>query len=80
MRRTHHLVIVGTLASIALTLLPPASTRAEVSGSSSASSSADPPSAKSKKGSEYRRLLDELDAERKRVDELEREVKVLAAA
>jgi len=76
MKRVSHLVITGVAVSIALAMIPLRSARAQVLGTSSTPSSADPPSAKSKPG-EYRRLLNELDAERKRVDELEREVRVI---
>jgi len=75
MRRTYQLVIAGTLASIALTLLPPGSTRADES-SISKPTSADPPSAKSK-ATEYRRLLDEIEAERKHIEKLESAVREL---
>jgi len=77
MRRIGHLVIIGVAVSIALATIPLRSARADESSGSKPDSSGDPPSAKAKKGSEYRRLLDELDAERKRVDELEREVKMI---
>ena len=69
MRRRHQLVIVGALASIALTLLPPGSTRADESSISKPSSSGDP--AEAKPGA-YDRLLRELAAERNHMREVER--------
>ncbi len=95
MRRTHQLLIAGTFASIAVTVLAPGSTRAEESSISKPGSSGDPPEAKP--GS-YDRLLRELQAERqhmreverkheeeeaaerKRIDELEKEVSAINSA
>src|SRR5208283_1686381 len=95
MRRIHQLLIAGTFASIALTVLAPGSTRAEDSSISKPGSSGDPPEAKP--GS-YNRLLRELQAERqhmreverkheeeeaaerKRIDELEKEVSAINSA
>ncbi|MGO9603344.1 MAG: hypothetical protein ACLQAT_08085 [Candidatus Binataceae bacterium] len=84
MRRTCQLVIVGTLASIALTLLL-GSARAGESSISKPGSSGDPPAASAgdpakSKSSIYNRLLDELEAERKHVEELEQEVKALQSS
>ena len=69
MRRTHRLVIAGTFASIALTVLPLGSTRADESSISKPSSSGDP--AEPKPGA-YDRLLRELEAERQHMREVER--------
>ncbi len=69
MRRTHRLVIAGTFASIALTVLPLGSTRADESFISKPSSSGDP--AEPKPGA-YDRLLRELEAERQHMREVER--------
>ena len=77
MRRLNHLVIVGALVSIALAMIPLKSACAADPGISSTSSSDDPPSAKSKKVSDYRHLLDEIDAERKHIEKLESAVREL---
>src|SRR5208282_44803 len=68
MRRTHRLVIAGTFASIALTVLPLGSTHADESSISKPSSSGDPAS----KPGAYDRLLRELEAERQHMREVER--------
>ncbi|MGB3549554.1 MAG: hypothetical protein WA993_02610 [Candidatus Binatus sp.] len=90
MKRISHLVIMGVAASIALATIPLRSARAQVSGTSSTSSSSGDP-VEAKPG-DYNRLLRELReerehmraeerrheeeeaAERKRIDALEKEV------
>lgn len=82
MRHRDRLVIVGLMLSIALSLAPLRTVCAGESSISKPSSSddpakpspGDPPKAKRDK---YQRLLDELAAERKHMEELEKEVKAL---
>jgi len=78
MRHKNHLVITSVVLSIAVAMIPLSSPRADDSRRGSTSSSADDPPPKPKsKASEYRRLLDEIAAERKHIETLEKEVKEL---
>lgn len=91
MKRTHYLLIAITAVLIfaALTLVQSARAHADESSPSSrlttsarSTISADPPSSagdppRAKASATYRRLLNELEAERKRVEELEREVRAV---
>lgn len=79
MRCKNHLLAVGVLLSIAVTMMPPVSTRAEeASISSKPTASDDPPDPPARrKADTYRRLLDEIAVERKHIEELETEVKAL---
>jgi hypothetical protein len=95
MRRTHHLLIAITavLVFAALTLVQGARAHADESSPSSrvttsarSTISADPPPAgagdppRARSSATYRRLINELEAERKRVEELEREVKAVESS
>jgi hypothetical protein len=82
MERINRLLMVGVVLSIAVTMIPLRSTYAGESTIAKPGSSADPPSdpprdAK-RRPSDYQRLLRELEAERRHVEELEREVKAIA--
>ena len=66
MKRISHLVIMGVAASIALATIPLRSARAQVSGTSSTSSSSGDP-VEAKPG-DYNRLLRELREEREHIE------------
>jgi hypothetical protein len=84
MKRLNHLLVAGLVFLAALTMILPQSGRAgESSVSKSSSSSSDDPApsaAKRRAASNYKRLLDELEVERRHVEELEREVKALQSS
>ena len=83
MERLNHLLVAGLVLLIALTMVLARSVRADESTIPSKLSSADDPAPSSaadpakRKPTTYKHLLDELELERRHVEELEREVKAL---
>lgn len=80
MRCKNHLLAIGALLSVALTMILPGSTRADDSSSISSkpATSGDPPDPPARrKADTYRRLLNEIAVERKHIEDLEKEVQAL---